>query len=386
MIAMIQVFGLQGVAGGPKLLRGLLRADHPPVLSVYTGFEPAPAPAAIREMQLPLRPHMGRIDHTRLHSMLGVFEGVFRPGFERKLRCVLQENGVKAIHLIPHGYNVVPVFHVARDLKIPLFLSIHDDLEYAALGHPLRRKMLDVMAQAWRSAAGAYVISDAIGAEYNRRYGARRYEIVTDGLESIASGPCAARERSLHVYFMGLFHPGYKTNFRAMLDALKILRDRHPDWEISVTSRSAYIVCPLQPDDVPVHVVQFTPDPRDAEKDMAQADLLYLPMPFEKHLKNFGKFSMSTKMVSYLGSGLPIFYHGPAEAAAADLLTRHKAAAVCTELAPKKIAEELLRGVREREMIVNGALALAKDQFMLQDQQRRFWIPLAASLQSQAAD
>jgi glycosyltransferase involved in cell wall biosynthesis len=380
MIAFIQVFGLRGPAGGPKLLRGLLEAGHPPVLSVTTGHEAAPPPLEAVELQMPLRPHLGRIDRTRFHQKFGILDGVFRSRFERKLRRVFLENQVEAIHVIPHGYNIVSAHRVAQKLNIPLLVSLHDDLEYSTLGHPLRRQILDSMAEAWRSAACIFVISKAIGEEYNRRYGVRDYEVVTDGLKSVANGPRAGRKRSLHIFFMGLFHPGYKANFRAMLDALKLFRRHHPDWDISVTSRSAYIVCPLEEDDVPVKVVQFTPDPADAEKDMANADLLYLPLPFEHFLKDFARFSMSTKMVSYLGSGVPIFYHGPAEAAAGQLLEEHQAATVCTTLDPEAMAGKLEEAVENRATTAEMALELARKQFMLRDQQERFWSLIKAAL------
>ena len=292
---------------------------------------------------------------------------------------MLRESRIKLLHIIPHGYDIVPVYRVASELNIPCFLTIHDDLECMALGHPLKGQMVAALGKAWRSAKGIFVISDEIGQEYSRRYGAREYQIVTDGLTSVAEAPQSRPSRSLRVYFMGLFHPGYRANLRAVLDALKIVRSQHPDWDISVTSRSGYILCSVNTDDVPVKVIPFAPDASEVETDLLSADLLYQPLPFEAELANFGRFSMSTKMVTYLGSGLPILYHGPEDAAAFKLLTGHRAAIMCTTLDAETIAKQLVEAASNREIIVNNALALARARFMLADQQRRFWEPIVAA-------
>jgi hypothetical protein len=299
---------------------------------------------------------------------------------EHRLRRVLREHQIQVIHAIPHQYDILPVIRVATQLGIPYFLSVHDDLEYTASGHLLLGSMLTAMGNAWHGAKDVFVISEEIGQEYSRRYGARDYQIVTDGLISVADAPQSRPAGSLRVYFMGAFHLYYGPNLRAILDALKIVRSQHTGWDISVTSRSQGICCPVRADDVPVKVLPFAPDENVVEEDMRSADLLYLPLPFEADAANFGRFSMSTKMVRYLGSGLPIFYHGPQDAAACKMLESHQAATICTTLDAEAIARQLIESEARRDAIVNNALQLARTRFMLADQQRRFWQPIIAAL------
>jgi hypothetical protein len=108
--------------------------------------------------------------------------------------------------------------------------------------------------------------------------------------------------------------------------------------------------------------------------DMETADLLYLPMPFGDSHENFARYSLSTKMVTYAGSGVPILYHGPPTSAAFDLLSQNNAAVLLTSLAPAEIAETLasLTAQKRAETSAN-ALALAAREFMLADQTRKFW-------------
>jgi len=114
---------------------------------------------------------------------------------------------------------------------------------------------------------------------------------------------------------------------------------------------------------------------------MESADLLYMPIPFGEAYEKFARYSLSTKMVTYAGSGVPILYHGPAASAAYDLLSRNNAAFLLPTLEPEEIAETLsgLTQPRRAEVVAN-ALALAKREFMLADQRRKFWDAFASVL------
>lgn len=379
MIAFIQPFGLHAAGGGSRILRGLLSAAHPPVLSINTGPSAMPPYPGIEEIHMPLRPSFGWLDRSRLHGALGIFDEVFRFRFEDRLRRALLKHNVKLIHIIPHSFDIVPVIRVGSELRIPCVLNIHDDIEYTTLGHPLSAKITATMGNAWRNAKGIVVISNEIGKEYSHRYGEREYRIVTDGIDHVAEAPSARPAKKLRLYFMGLFHLSYRPNLRSLLDALQIVRDQYPDWEISVTCRSGMISCSTAAEDVPVKVLPFASEAIVAN-DMLSADLLYLPLPFQQHAVTFGKFSMSTKLVTYLGSGLPILYHGPQDAAACKLLTLHDAAVICTTLDAGTIASQIVESASKRESTVDHALTLARSQFMLADQQSRFWGTIAEAL------
>lgn len=281
------------------------------------------------------------------------------------------------LHLIPHGYDIVPVIRVATELQIPYCITIHDDIEYTSLGHPFIKQMVSATAHAWRGAAAVFTICDAMGNEYVRRFGQRDFITVTDGLKEIAAAPQLRPNNQLRIYFMGLFHIRYGVNLRALLDALKILRLLHPEWSISVVCRSGGVSCNRTADDVPLTVLPFASE-ADVARDMESADILYQPLPFQDDSQAFGKFSLSTKLVTYLGSGLPVLYHGPRSTAASALLAEHDAAVLATTLDPSAIARQLMDTVARRDTIVRNALALARSQFLLVDQQRRFWQTIAA--------
>jgi hypothetical protein len=103
-----------------------------------------------------------------------------------------------------------------------------------------------------------------------------------------------------------------------------------------------------------------------------------MPLPFGTEHEAFTRFSLSTKMVSYLGSGVPILFHGPRDSAAAHLLEKHRAAVVCSSLEPAEIAAVLTSAVAPgpRRQIVENALAFARTAFPMDELRRKFLLGL----------
>lgn len=375
VIAFIQPFGICGRGGGSRILRGLLDCDHAPAISITTVPAEIATPTPVPEFYLPLRPRFGRLERTRFAGKLTRLDPYCRKRFEKRLAQLVQREGVKAIHLIPHGYELLSVTNVARQLGLPLFLSIHDDIDYVSKHHPGLAAMHAGMALAWQHAAGIFTISEEIGAEYNRRYGKREFVTVTDGLKNYAAQPQPRPLNSLRVYFMGLHHHSYIPNFRALLDALKVIRAQLPGSTVTLTMRCGKFLGERHSDDVPITILPFASE-SEVERDMESADLLYMPLPFAPQAAAFGKFSLSTKLVTYLGSGLPILYHGPANTAACELLSKTRAAITNTTDEPTMMAQQILDSFARRDQIVNAALKLAHERFDLAEQQRRFWTPM----------
>ncbi len=120
---------------------------------------------------------------------------------------------------------------------------------------------------------------------------------------------------------------------------------------------------------------------KDVAVDMESADLLYMPLPFAERNQNFARFSLSTKMITYLGSGLPILYHGPIAESAAGRLLQNNGAAICLDsLDPLEIQRSLAGAPQQYDSVTRAALTLASARFRLADTQQRFWDPILAGV------
>ena len=98
--------------------------------------------------------------------------------------------------------------------------------------------------------------------------------------------------------------------------------------------------------------------------------------------------------MTYLGSGQPILYHGPFYAAAHQLLQKHQAAIMASELSADVLLSVLqghLATADRGATAAANALGLAGSDFLLSHIRQRFWdriskeldrkppLPLAAS-------
>jgi hypothetical protein len=105
-----------------------------------------------------------------------------------------------------------------------------------------------------------------------------------------------------------------------------------------------------------------------------------MPLPFGAEYRDFFRYSLSTKLVTYLGSGKPIVYHGPREGSAYELLAEHGAALIVDTLDRSAIARALADGRERYAEIAGNALELARSRFRLTEQRKRFWSDFPGSV------
>ncbi|CEK15910.1 glycosyltransferase [Chthonomonas calidirosea] len=367
-----QSFGINAFGGGPRILRALLTQPPEPVLSVCMGEKPPPPTTLVKELHIPHRPSFGRLEATRFRLYLDRWFTNFKRQ-QSLLEQVCRDYQANALHAIAHGADFWVSYQVAKALKLPFYITVHDRLEYTHASSPALALMVERLGEVWRNAEARMVISEEMGEGLEALYGKRPWTVVTDGLEGIS--PLRERPKnSFRIYFAGAIHLSYAATFTALAEALVIIRQQQPEIPVSLTIRGSAVPDSFQ--HLPVRALPWAPE-QEIERDMEQADLLYLPLPFEPKYEMFWRYSLSTKLVTYLGSGLPILYHGPAEAAAGRLLARHQAAVLATSLDPKEVARCLLAAGECAPQVVENAQQLARSRFLLAEQRKRFWATVA---------
>ncbi|MFL6541861.1 MAG: glycosyltransferase family 4 protein [Chthoniobacterales bacterium] len=373
-VVFLQSFGLASPGGGPRILRALLQDAPLPWHSICSS--PHAAPKVPNETHMPSRPSWGKIDFSRAGWLPQLTAPIFAPLFRRRFDRFCRDNDIRAIHAIPHrGAEFAAALDIARELNVPFFLQVHDDFEFTAerMSSPARARA--AMKSAWLSADARFVVSERLGDEYCARYGARPYEIVTDGVESVAPAPISPKASALRVYFMGLFHFTYEPNLRALIEALQLVAGKERS-EVSLALRCGLLPRELQQSAPPfVRVLPFGSE-EDVARDLENADLLYMPLQFSDEFARFVRFSLSTKMITYLGSGIPILYHGPTDSAAYQLLEKNAAAFLHTSPDVSTLADVLRTFLHEPERgrtVVMNALQLARSRFLVERQRRVFW-------------
>lgn len=375
-----QPFGLASAGGGARILRALLKDAPIPLTIISTSPETPPSDDTVRQLHVPRRPSLGRIERTRWHALPERVTPLFRHSFRRRLREVYREQGAIGVHAIPHSsLDFYDSYIVASELGLPYFLQVHDDLLYTAEGRVSVTAATTALRAAWRGARVRFVISQQMGEEYSRRYGPREFITITDGVERIAERAAEPPPGALRIYFMGLFHMVYEQNLRALVAAMSRARSQAPSVQMSLTLRCGQLNARDLREAENLRILPFGSEV-DVARDLEQADLLYLPLPFGAAFERFVRFSLSTKLVTYAGSGVPILYHGPDEAAVRELLDNNDAALLHTSLEVDSLAALLMRLSNDptlRREKASNALTLAKANFLLGDQRKKFWNQIA---------
>jgi hypothetical protein len=378
-VAFVQPFGLGGEGGGAHLLSTLLEKAPLSTLSIATCRTPPKPTSITREIHVRFRPDFGRIENTRFAGLCSVTDLVFRNSFSKHLERVCRKHQVSAIHAIAHGLDCLGAFDVATRLGIPFFLSVHDDFVYALRGQICSAFLAPRLEELWRNAFARFAISTELAELYCDRYGATDYRLVTDGLSNPPTSARVPFLKKLRVYFMGLVHISYLPNFEALLHALGRFAAVNPDYETSLTIRSSWFPRISIPAGVKFRILPFEPQ-NPVHTDIELADLLYLPLPFAQSEAAFSRYSLSTKMVTYLGSGVPILYHGPDGAAAARLLKKHAAAQCVFSPASSALYMALAGGPQLKIEFAEAALSLVRSRFRISDILDDFWTPFQRAL------
>lgn len=294
----------------------------------------------------------------------------------KHLKNWLIKENVNHVHVVPHnGIDFIAAGQCARELNLPLSVSIHDHPRYCFKGQPGISTKLQAFGKVWQQSANRFVISDPMGRELCREFGERPWEVITDG---VTSAPLEVRKRSsdqLQIYFMGLFHQGYQENLRALLTARKQIIQEGCPWKIHVRLRCGALPAGLIDPSDEVEVLPFSSQ-EQVQQDIEDADLLYLPLPFGEDYSDFVRYSLSTKMVTYLGSGRPILLHAPSNSAAAELLLRENAATHLPSLSPNELSKVIRNSIESPHSLqdtASNALRLASAEFDIQVIRSRFW-------------
>ena len=370
-----QPFGVNDLGGGARILRSLLASPPVRCLSIVTSVQPPQPTSKLEQIHVPTRPNFGRVKQNPLNWVPKALRPVWKMQHRRAVRRLVEQLLPAAIHVvIQPGCDLVAITAVARSSGVPLAVSFHDHPDFYLEHGQFAERDLEIVAAMWRNARCRFVISPEMGKRLCQDFGTRDFEMATDGIEQFGTAKELDSKPEYVVYFMGLFHGFYEENFKALLEALQQVGDQ---------TRKNFIVrvrtnrFPEFGSNSRVRVEQLLPDD-DAmvAQEIERADILYLPLPFSTAGHSFARYSLSTKMISYLGSARPIIYHGPPTAAAANLLAKHEAAVcittLCHQTAVAALAELLSTPEKSRYLAVR-ALTLAKAEFNLTEIRARFW-------------
>jgi hypothetical protein len=361
-----QSFSMYINSGGSRILRRLYMGHEADVfsLAIEAGYY-KPAAGAIAEKIIPAIPLRRWWMKWRSRDIATwIREKPFKQYTVNRIRREARAVHCDVIHIMSCGPWSTALCGDRELSKKPLWISIHDHFATTQCSFKDARRL-------WNLANRRLVISPELGNEYQRLFGHLPYELITDGvLPHEITAPDDTIQAPQVIYFAGLLHIEYIPLFKILADALDILTKQgllfklvlRGTQQLSFLNNRSFETAYL-----PVNLEDAV-----LKKDLDAASLLYLPIKFVD--PDFYRYSLSTKMVGYLGAAGAILYHGPPDSAAGHLLKETGAAVSCTSPDTNEMVISLLRLMSEKNSIALQAKELARSRFNLELIQKRFWL------------
>jgi len=350
--------------GAGRVLRRLYYGHESSITSIYVSANGNRFPGLIKEIQINAWPLQKQWMRWKLRSFFTYLrDDVFKNRTLEKLKVQAKKIDFDILHVINHGPYSCTLIEpdLLKDKK--LWVSFHDHYILCST-----KKDCETL---WHTADRRLVISKELGQEYQKVFGKEEFEIITDGVyESEISTPSTINSKKvIQIYFGGLLHISYLPLFKVLADALDKLSKT--ELKFKLVMRGTQKVKFLENRSFQVDFRQdFVNDAR-IKTEQDESDILYLPIKFND--PEFYLYSLSTKMIGYLGASGALLYHGPKDSAALNLLLVDNCAISCTSLEVAEMVESIEHIIEKGNFYSSNAKKLAKDEFLINLIQKRFW-------------
>jgi hypothetical protein len=352
------------MAAGGRILRRLYKGHEADITSLSVESRPSkPLKGLIKEYTVYASPVTRSWMRWKLRdAVIAVRENLFTQITLRRIRQSAAKIPFDVIHLVHHSpYS--GALNTKEFADKELWVSFHDHFSTTKCSFDESREL-------WQRANRRLVISAELGREYQNLFGDEPYEIITDGVyANEISAPAEKTSTPVTVYFAGLLHIAYIPLFEVLADALDQLSRQGQSFKLIL--RATQKIPFLNNRLFEVEYRDVTLDERELKTELDSSDILYLPIKFIN--PDFYLYSLSTKMVGYLGAPGGILYHGPANSAACKLLKKSGAAISCNSLTLDEMLIAIQILLDKKTEVAAQAKSLAHIQFDMQEMQARFW-------------
>ena len=357
-------FSLYANGGGGRILRRLYQGHEADITSLAVeGKMSIPLTGPIKEHIVYAAPATRSWMRWKLRDLvIYLRENTFFNLTMRRIRKTAAGIPCDVIHVVHHSpFSSALCNKQFADKE--LWVSFHD--HFSTTKCPF-----DQSKELWDRATRRLVISEELGNEYQKLFGNLPYEIITDGVyDDEVSPPQANLADPCVIYFAGLLHIAYIPLFEVLADALDELTK--PGQSFKLILRATQTLPFLNNRLFEVEYRAVTLNDKELKDELDSSDILYLPIKFIH--PDFYLYSLSTKMVGYLGAPGAILYHGPADSAACRLLQKHKAAVSCNSLTLDDMLIAIKTVLANKLATSAQAKQLAHTQFDMKQLQARFW-------------
>lgn len=266
------------------------------------------------------------------------------------------------------------IWEISEKFGIPISLQIPDnwlenDYRTGLFSFYLRARLRKMAMKIVKKSVLNYGISDMMGEAYEKYFGVPFITLLNP--VDLSEWPAANRPLNVTPPLKIVYAGTLVAN--AQLETLKavkrVLSKRHREGK--PTELTIYTVpsdlARYKPvlEEEPAVKMALSPSSKDMSKIFAQADILLLPINFDRESLRYIRYSMPGKVPAYMSSGIPILVYGPPEVAPVQYALKKKWAYVVSEQSDEEFERALQKLESDnklRQELSKTALALAADQ------------------------
>ena len=368
---MLKVLSIQPVSlyqngGAARVLRRLYQGKEPEVYSLGVISHPTPLISGdLKETLIPAFPMQKKWMRWRLRSLATwLREKAVAFITINKIYKAAKKVQYDVIHLVSHGPFCGAFDNDKLLVDKELWVSFHDHFS-------TNSSTFAATSNLWNKSDRRLVISREMGDEYQKLFGIKEYELITDGVsaDEISKPVDITTSNAITIYFAGLLHTDYYPLFKVLANALDLISKQ--GYRFKLVMRGTGSIGFLNNRSFEIDYRSNFVSDNEIKKELDSASILYLPIKFT--LPDFYLYSLSTKMIGYLGASGTMLYHGPGDSAACNLLRKGQAAACCISLVTDDMVKVILQLINDRNEYSANAKKVAYTEFNFDTIQKRFW-------------
>ncbi|REC63111.1 hypothetical protein DRF65_07765 [Chryseobacterium pennae] len=292
----------------------------------------------------------------------------------------IKKHNPDIIYLLPYGRRIINLaLNIQRQFGIPVLPHFMDDwpstiYNNSFLSSVQRKLTLKTLKTLFDHCEKALVISDAMKNEFERRYKkCEFFSLMNDVEEYIGSDIDEDRyEEKISLCYAGGLH---LNRWASLLELCKIVSNNKNIKEIAVyTNPNDWKSTEHYFKEYPFVAYKGFIKQKDVLKSLSHYDALIFIESFDDNIKEYTRFSISTKIPEYLSLGKSIIAVGPSDIASIIYLKENNIAIVCDDTNRSEWNNILENSFKNKELlkknIENGKIIFFKNHYRKNQRQK----------------
>jgi len=325
--------------------------------------------------------NVSRLQRLKQNFRLSISSSVdmFNYKIDDNLKDFIKNNNPDFIYLLPYGRRIIKLaLDIRQQFNIPILPHFMDDwpstiYKNSFLSLIQRKLTLKTLNNLLNTCEKSLVISDAMKKEFEKRYKkAQFFSLMNDVKEYSGSFINSELEEKVSLCYAGGLH---LNRWASLLELCKIVNGNISINEIAIyTSPNDWENVEMHFKEFPFIVYKGFIKQAEVLGTLDNYSVLIFIESFDENIKQYTRFSISTKIPEYLSLGKAIIAVGPSDIASITYLKENSLAIICDDTNRPIWNEVLKAGLTDskllKENIENGRTIFFKNHYRKTQQEK----------------